>query len=60
MIALAQHLHDLHGQYNDAELACFFFGLSNAKIQLAAADDHLSHDMIHAVRMQARSLCDDL
>jgi hypothetical protein len=60
MIAFAQYLHDLHGQYDDTELACLLFRLSDAKIQLAAADDHLPHDMVHAVRMQTRSIGDKL
>ena len=60
MIAFAQYLHDLHGQYDNTELAGIFFGLSDAQIQLAAADHHLPHDMVHAVRMQTGSVCNQL
>ena len=58
MIAFAQYLHDLHGQHDDTELARFFFWLSDAKIQLPAADDHLPDNMINAIRMHAGGLRD--
>ena len=60
MIASAQHLHDLHGQHDNTELARFFFRLSDAKIQLTATDDHLPDDVVHAVRMHTRARRNEL
>ena len=55
MIARPQDLHYLHGQYNDDELPSFFLRHAQAQVLFTAADDHVFHDVIDGVMVNARS-----
>ena len=55
MVAGAQHLHNLHRQSYDRELPGLSFRDGKTKPELAASDNHVSHNMIDCVMVYART-----
>ena len=53
MIARTQDLHYLHGQRNNRELPCLLFWDRQPQIQGSGADDHMLHNMVDGVEMNA-------
>ena len=60
MIACLQDLHNLHCQSSDTQLPRLLFRNRQAKIQFPAADDHVPHDVVDCVSVNACSCGDNI